>query len=127
MRPKILWVSKTQNPDVIVRPNSSEYTLVEVKSYYGLQNPIISKATSYNEFKEALDINNESMFDEICLDFKLDDIHNGLDCIEYLKDYCIENNLDLPRLTVITEIDEFKNEMLSYIEEVCDLLGYNDF
>lgn len=116
MKYKILWTSKT-DPTRQIRPDASSLTYVEAVSIFGNKHPEISKATNYKEFKDALSINKDSFFLEICIDYHLDETHTGSDCLKYLIKYCLDNNLKMPQITPIEASSEEKVNMLAVIEE----------
>lgn len=115
-RHKILWASNT-DPNRLVRPDGSSLTYLEAVSLFGTWNPEVSRATNYKEFKDALEINKDSFFVEICIDYQLDDSHTGVDCIEFLVKYCLENNLKMPKISPINANSDQRIEILSIIEE----------
>ena len=115
MRPKVLWVSSTTNPNACIRPNASSYTYLEVYSIYDSERPEIAKASSFGEFKEALELNKKRFFNEICIDYDLTPTHNGIDCIKYLRDFCKENSLRFPRITSLSGDPNKKTELLSHV------------
>lgn len=116
MRLKILWISST-DPNRLIRPDASNMTYVDAISLLGTHNPEISRATNFKEFKDALSINKENFFKEICIDYHVDDSHNAIKCIEYLIDFCKENELMIPQITPVNASPDEKVEILSLVED----------
>lgn len=116
MRHKILWVSKT-DPNKQIRPDTSSLTYLEAISIFGMKNPEISRATNYKEFKDAININKDNFFLEICIDYQVDDAHTGIDCLDLLIKFCLDNNIKVPQITPIRANSDERIQMLSLIDE----------
>jgi len=116
MRHKILWASSI-DPHDQVRPNASSLTYLETVSTFGNTNPEISRATNYKEFIDALKINQEQFFSEICIDYHIDEKHTGTQCMQFLRAFCIACNLKMPRITPINATSDERVEMLAVVEE----------
>lgn len=116
MRHKILWASKI-DPKRLIRPNGSSLSYLEAISLFSKYNPEISRATNYKEFIDALKINQEDFFIEICIDYHLDDAHTGTDCLKFLRAFCLACDLKMPQITPITATSDERVEMLSVIED----------
>ena len=116
MRLKILWASNT-DPNRLIRPDASNMTYVDAISLFGTHNPEVSRATNFKEFKDALNINKDTFFNEICIDYHLDDSHTAITCIRYLIDFCIKNELKIPQITPVNASPDEKIEILSLVED----------
>lgn len=84
----LIWVDDIRDPKKYIRFDSSAiYDIIWCKSY--------------DEFVTAL--NNVGKPDMVCFDHDLGDINNpegektGYDCAKYLIDFCIDNNIKLPK------------------------------
>lgn len=115
MRKKVLWASNIDYNQQI-RPKASSLTYLEAISTFGNNNPEISRATNYKEFIDALKINQEKFFDEICIEYHIDDTHTGTQCIKFLRAFCIACNLKIPKITPINATSNERVEMLSMVE-----------
>ena len=113
---KILWASNT-DPNKLVRPDGSSLTYLEAVSLFGTRNPEVSRTTNYKEFKDALEINKDSFFTEVCIDYNIDNSHTGVDCMKLLIKYCLDNNLKVPKISPINADSDQRIEILSVIEE----------
>lgn len=115
MRHKILWASNI-DPNRSIRPDASNLTYLDAVSLFGKYNPEISRATNYKEFIDALKINQEDFFVEICIEYHLDDTHTGVQCLEFLVKFCLACNLKMPQITPINSTPDEKVEMLSVVD-----------
>ena len=115
MRHKILWASNI-DPHRSIRPDASNLTYLDAISLFGQNNPEISRATNYKEFIDALKINQENFFSEICIDYHLDDSHTAIQCLEFLVKFCIACDLKMPQITPITATSNERVEMLAVVD-----------
>lgn len=88
MNKTVIWVDDIRDPKKYIKFDSSTiYNIVWCRSY--------------DEFVSSL--NNIGKPDLVCFDHDLADIDNpegektGYDCAKYLIDFCIDNNIKLPK------------------------------
>ena len=89
---KLLWLDDIRNP----------FESNWVQRFSPISNPEVIWVNSYTEFTNYIIQN--GLPDAICFDHDLGDISEnektGYDCAKYIVDYCLDNDLDIPKFNI---------------------------
>lgn len=111
----IIWIDDLRNPYFKYDKNK---TYIEEYSYYKGEDSYVIWVKSYKQFisilKELYDKNEYP--DEICFDHDLGGNRSGYDCAKYLVNFCIDNNLKLPKYECHSSNPAGKSNILSILD-----------
>ena len=108
---RILWV------DDIRDPFSNMYGSFILKALGISSYPNDTQITWVKNFAGFCNtIENEDMYDVIFFDHDLGEEESGKDCANFLIDYCIDNNIDVPQCYSQSSNPVGRKNILSYIE-----------
>ena len=96
MKETILWLDDIRDPEMPFRgdPNYPSWSWVYNDIYFGLDDPNVVWVKSYHEFKTWIEEN--GLPGAICFDHDLGLGRTGKDAANWLVEYCLDNNKELP-------------------------------
>jgi len=106
----LLWLDDVRNPLendwLVFSPISRPFECIWVKSY--------------KEFVKWIEVN--GLPDGICFDHDLGEEESGYDCAKWLVEYCLDNNLSLPKWSMQSANpvgrDNINGLFLSFIKHI---------
>ena len=114
MKQRVVWVDDTRDPF------SNMWNPVATNKKYISGDAVIVWLKSYDDFTSWLDTALEdkcSRFPSLfCFDHDLGEEKNGLDCVKYLVEFCLDNNIELPTCICHSSNPVGRENIISYID-----------
>lgn len=111
--PVILWLDDERNP-----------ADRRWHSYFPLPNGTIHRVKDHSEFISWIQQN--SIPEAICFDHDLGDGPSGLDCAKWLVEYCLDNELALPKWNIQSANPIGKRNIAALLESFERIHGEED-